>query len=159
MGTNTPTDKNQHQAALYAVIRYIMSQKGEMTAMKLHKLLYYCQAWSLVWDEEPLFEQRIEAWSNGPVVPEVYKIHRGQFKISPDDDWLDFGEGIELTPSQIETIDVVLQAYGDKDSAELSQLTHREKPWLEAREGVPVGERSNNVITHAAMADYYSSLL
>ena len=34
------------------------------TSWKLQKLVYYCQAWSLVWDEEPLFEARIEAWAN-----------------------------------------------------------------------------------------------
>ena len=159
MASQKTLTKSQRQAVIYAVIKHIMSQKGEMTAMKLHKLLYYCQAWSLVWDEEPLFDQKIEAWANGPVIPVVYQHHRGRFKITPNEDWINLAEDIELTPSQIETIDAVLQAYGDKDSAELSQLTHREDPWLEAREGVPVGERSSNEITHAAMGEYYSSPL
>jgi len=51
------------------VSRYILERMGEMTAMKLQKLCYYAQAWSLVWDERPLFDERIEAWANGPVCP------------------------------------------------------------------------------------------
>ena len=53
-----------------------------MTALKLQKLVYYAQAWSLVWDEEPLFPDPIEAWANGPVVYELYKRHRGIFKVT-----------------------------------------------------------------------------
>jgi len=51
---------------------YIMEQCGPMTAMKLQKLVYYSQAWHLVWDEEPLFSDPIEAWANGPIVRSLY---------------------------------------------------------------------------------------
>ena len=33
----------------------ILNRLGEMTAMKLQKLVYYSQAWHLVWEEKPLF--------------------------------------------------------------------------------------------------------
>ncbi len=52
-----------------SVAAYILSQHGKLSAMKLQKLVYYCQAWSLVWDEAPLFQEQIQAWANGPVVP------------------------------------------------------------------------------------------
>ncbi|WP_307850044.1 MULTISPECIES: type II toxin-antitoxin system antitoxin SocA domain-containing protein [unclassified Saccharopolyspora] len=42
-----------------------------MTAMKLQKLVYYSQAWHLVWDERPLFDEPVQAWANGPVVPDL----------------------------------------------------------------------------------------
>ena len=48
-------------ANVFDVAACILKQKGPMTAMKLQKLLYYSQAWSLVWDEKPLFPERIEA--------------------------------------------------------------------------------------------------
>ena len=51
---------------VFDVAAYILEQKGSMTTMKLQKLVYYSQAWSLVWDEKPLFEEAIEAWANGP---------------------------------------------------------------------------------------------
>ena len=61
------------------VAAYILDKRGKMSTWKLQKLCYYAQAWSLVWDEEPLFEENIEAWANGPVVPRLYRKHQGQF--------------------------------------------------------------------------------
>ena len=48
------------------VAEYILKLHGPMTVMKLQKLCYYAQAWSLVWDDRPLFKERLEAWANGP---------------------------------------------------------------------------------------------
>ncbi|MBL8173922.1 MAG: DUF4065 domain-containing protein [Bryobacterales bacterium] len=45
--------------------------------MELQKLVYYSEAWSLVWEALPLFRARIEAWANGSVVPQLYRLHRG----------------------------------------------------------------------------------
>lgn len=124
-----------------------------MTTMKLQKLLYYCQAWSLVWDEEPLFYEAIEAWANGPVVREVFEEHRNMFNIDRAS-----GDPSRLSSKQIETIDGVLSFYGEKNSQWLSDLTHMEDPWRNARVGLAPGERSNKIISHAAMMEYYSSL-
>ena len=69
-------------ATVHDVAAAILEREGPMTAMKLQKLVYYCQAWHLVWDEEPLFPERIEAWANGPVVHALYDKHRGSFTVS-----------------------------------------------------------------------------
>ncbi|MBA7605624.1 hypothetical protein ES703_12758 [subsurface metagenome] len=125
-----------------------------MTTMKLQKLVYYSQAWSLVWDENPIFAERIEAWASGPVVRELYDEHKGSFLIS------DLGKGSidNLESEQRETIDAILGVYGGKPAQWLSDLTHMEKPWSDAREGIPVGQNSENEITLASMSEYYSSL-
>ncbi len=136
------------------VAAYILQKEGEMTAMKLQKLLYYCQAWSLVWDEQPIFDEQIEAWANGPVVRTVFHEHRNQFKVSRIE-----GNPELLNPTQKGTIDAVLDYYGDKDSQWLSELTHMEEPWKKARGSRPPGVRSNEVISHASMMDYYSGLV
>lgn len=141
-------------ATVHDVAAYILEKQGEMTAMKLQKLVYYSQAWSLVWDEEPLFPERIEAWANGPVVPALYELHRGQFKLS---EWPQ-GNPETLTPDQKETIDEVLKFYGPRPSQWLSDLTHRELPWIEARRGLGPSERGSREITYASMAEYYGSL-
>ncbi|MCA2378612.1 DUF4065 domain-containing protein [Agrobacterium genomosp. 3 str. RTP8] len=137
------------------VASYILAVKGEMSAMKLQKLVYYSQAWSLVWDDRPMFDESFEAWANGPVCPTLYEQHKGRFLVTartfdgnPDD----------LDDDARETIDSVLNFYGDKEAQWLSDLTHSERPWLDARIGVPLGARCNNEITIAAMAEYYSSL-
>lgn len=69
-------------ANVFDVAKYILHKKGPMTTMKLQKLVYYCQAWSLVWDGKPIFEEKIQAWASGPVVRELYNEHRGVFIIS-----------------------------------------------------------------------------
>lgn len=125
-----------------------------MTTMKLQKLVYYCQAWSLVWDEEPLFFEIIEAWANGPIVRELFNKHRNTFKISR----LPAGRPTKLSVTQKETVDSVLEYYGDRSSQWLSDLTHMEEPWKNARQGLAPGERGSNEITLASMAEYYSSL-
>ena len=142
--------------SVHDVAAYILDRKGSMSAMKLQKLVYYSQAWSLVWDEEPLFPQKVQAWANGPVVGELYEAHRGLFKISSVE--LVTGDPKKLTKEQKKTIDSVLRFYGDKGSQWLSDLTHLERPWMEARKGLAPGDRGNNEITHSAMAEYYGSL-
>ena len=138
------------------VAAYILRSQGSMPAMKLQKLVYYSLAWSLVWDDKPLFEETIEAWANGPVIRELYDAHRGQFSVSSVSD----GHPGLLDKDQCETVDAVLQFYGDKSSQWLSDLTHTEAPWRDAREKEELdsGERGRAPITHASMHEYYSAL-
>jgi uncharacterized phage-associated protein len=141
-------------ATVHDVAAYILSNRGRIAAMKLHKLLYYAQAWGLVWDDQPLFDSRIEAWANGPVIPDVYAAHRGNFEVGA---WAK-GNADALTADERETVDSVLGYYGDKSSQWLSDLTHQESPWIDARAGLAPGQRGNREITHAAMAEYYGGL-
>ena len=53
-----------------------------MTAMKLEKLVYYSQAWSLAWDGEPLFNDDFQAWANGPVCPTLFYSHQGHYVVA-----------------------------------------------------------------------------
>ncbi len=70
--------------------------------MKLQKLVYYCQAWNVVWEREPLFPEAIEAWINGPVVRALYDLHKGCLQVA----CLDIGDATNLTPTQKENIDI-----------------------------------------------------
>lgn len=141
-------------ASVFDVAAYILGKTGRIPALKLQKLVYYSQAWSLVWDEKPLFNERIEAWANGPVSPDLYAQHRLMYDL----DKVPKGDPKSLSNEQMETIDAVLKVYGDKPSQWLSDLTHAEEPWREARKGLADGERGKNEISHASMAEYYSSL-
>lgn len=122
--------------------------------MKLQKLVYYCQAWSLVWDGQALFEDPVEAWANGPVVDTLYLEHKGQFMVTS---W-PRGKPENLSTSERETIDAVIDTYAKFTPAQLSELTHREDPWRNARGDLAAGESSRAVITHAAMAKYYENI-
>jgi uncharacterized phage-associated protein len=140
-------------ANVHDVAAAVLRKHGPMSAMKLEKLVYYCQAWSLVWDEAPMFPERIEAWAGGPVVPALYYRHRGHFQVTEWD-----GSADALTPVQNETVDAVLKYYGNKTSQWLSDLTHNEEPWIAARIGLAPLERGNQEISLASMAEYYSAL-
>lgn len=144
-------------AEVQDVAAYILQQSGPMTAMKLQKLCYYSQAWHLVWDEQSLFDSQIEAWANGPVVVDLYKMHRGRFQLADGDI---SGDPTRLSAGERETIDVVLDFYGEKTAHELSELTHREAPWLGARRraGLQPMERGSAVIPDSAMYEYYDGL-
>jgi len=137
------------------VADYILNRAGSMSAMKLQKLVYYCQVWSLVWTESPLFSDEIEAWANGPVVRALYDKHRGHFRISKG---FFCGEIGRLSRDQRDVINRVLEFYNPKDPQWLSNLTHLESPWKDARKGLQPGERSNRVISKEAILEYYSSL-
>jgi len=143
-------------ANVFAAAEYVLERLGTTSAMKLQKLVYYSQAWHLVWAEEKLFEEAIEAWANGPVVRSLYNAHRGEFKVSPGM-FSNQATGA-LSDEEKSSIESVLEFYGDKNPQWLSNLTHMETPWLDAREGVADGERCENVITPESMLEYYSSL-
>lgn len=137
------------------VAKYILTQRGKMSTMKLQKLCYYAQVWSLVWDDEPLFDEDFQAWANGPICPELFNVTQGKFSVVADDEP---GDISHLTDIQRDTIDRVLEHYGDKNAQWLSDLTHFESPWKDARKGIPFGTPCDNVITKESMGMYYGSL-
>lgn len=141
-------------ANVHDVAAYILKKKPSMSTWKLQKLVYYSQAWHLVWEERRLFPERIEAWANGPVVRELYDVHKGRFTVSS---W-SCGKVRNLAASERDTIDRVLDFYGDKSGHWLSELTHQERPWREARAGLAPGQRGNRQIKLDALAEYYGSL-
>jgi uncharacterized phage-associated protein len=122
----------------------------DLTNLKLQKLLYYSQAWHLVFEDRVLFDDAIEAWIHGPVVPSVFKRYR-------DYRWTVID--CDVTPVQdvmaIRHIKSVLDSYGSFGATQLERLTHRETPWIMARRGIPRDEPSHNVITTDSMKDYY----
>jgi uncharacterized phage-associated protein len=142
------------QVSVFDVAAYILDKLGTISAMKLQKLVYYCQAWSLVWDESPLFYEHIEAWTNGPVVRELFEYHRGEFLVK----MIPIGVPARLNAIQKETIDAVLKYYGPMTAQQLIEISHLEKPWRQARVGIAVDERGANRITYESMTEYYSSL-
>lgn len=143
-------------ASVFDVASYILEKTGEISTMKLQKLCYYSQAWSLVWDDALLFPEEIQAWVNGPVVRELFNEHKGMFSVGSGD--IPMGSCENLTDRQTETIDAVLDAYSGFTGAELSEMTHKDSPWQEARQGVPTMAYCDNVISTDSMAEFYSAI-
>jgi uncharacterized phage-associated protein len=137
------------------VADYILQERGTMSAMKLQKLVYYSQAWHLVWEDKELFSEEIQAWANGPVIPYLYDLHHGVFSLPSG---FFKGDISRLTNNNKDVINRVLKFYGDKDAQWLSDLTHMEEPWKIARVGLADGERGDHVISTASMMEYYSGI-
>ncbi len=141
-------------ANVHDVAAFILQDIGPTTTMKLEKLVFYSQAWSIVWDGEPLFSATIQAWKDGPVVPDVFRYHKGKFQI---DGWSHGNPG-NLTPEQIATVKGVLAFYGDREPSKLVEISHRERPWRDARRGLLPDERGEQPITVEAIREYYGSI-
>jgi len=124
---------------------------GPMTSMKLQKLVYYAQAWHAAADLGALFDDDIEAWSNGPVVNRLYSQHRRDFRVAA---WPS-GDPSSLGPHARRIIADVSARYGEFSGDELSRMTHIETPWQQARAGLPEGASSRRPIPLATMASYY----
>ena len=142
---------------VFDIAAFILSQKHPLPTPRIHKLLYYCQAWSLVWDEKPLFEQPIEAWPGGPVIMAFYDAHEGQYEM----DFSDIprlGNPDALDETQKETVQAVLRDYGSQSAGWLRDLIVMEKPWRDARKGLDEQKGGGREITLAAMAEYYEGV-
>jgi len=83
-----------------------------------------------------------------------YQKHRGQFAVRT---WPN-GVPAKVSGEVKKTIDSVLSFYGDKAGQWLSELTHKERPWLDARKGLSDDDRGNREISLAALAEYYGAL-
>lgn len=98
------------------------------------KLAYYAQAWHLAWHGTPLFDEPVEAWKNGPVVPHLWAYAKGRPRTSAPG---------TLTATERATLDAVIAHYGALSGSQLSEMTHREAPWVDARGALGTEESSN----------------
>lgn len=130
-------------------------ERGELlTNLKLQKLLYYAQAWHLALRDAELFAENFEAWVHGPVLPSQY--HRfKKFVWTPITDHIEKPKlSDEVSGHLIEIVDV----FGTETAIALELMTHREKPWQEARGDLAPDAPSSAVIKKGAMQEYYRAL-
>lgn len=121
-----------------------------LTNLKLQKLLYYQQGYHLAMFGEPLFDERIEAWLYGPVVPVVYDRYKS-FKANgiPSEDYsLKFA-----TKEEEDLFNEVFDVYNAYSSSRLVAMTHSEMPW----KSTPVG--NGNEISRDKMTTFFKTLL
>ena len=147
---------NVLDVANYFLYRIDREVGDTISPLKLQKLVYYAQAWSLALKDKSIFAEEIEAWVHGPVVYEVwntFKKYKHNAIPEPEQTLPEF------TDEQQEILDEVWDVYGELSARRLEDLTHAELPWRIARQGLDSGEKSRSVIEWEDMKSYYASLL
>lgn len=125
---------------------------SDVSNLKLQKLLYYCQAYSLALTGEPMFAEEIEAWSYGPVVPSVYRRYKqyGRCDI-PLADIVPFSIKDEKAAGIVR---LVKRQKGAYSAIAIMDMAHRELPWKEAYD-----IHLNAPISNKTMRDYFADRL
>jgi uncharacterized phage-associated protein len=138
------------------VAQFILNRRGTMSTMKLQKLTYYAQAWAMVWSggpNKPLFGEDFEAWVDGPVCRELYDAH-SDYTVKT----LPGAHPERLSPTQSKMISSVIDHYGKYNGDQLSEITHLELPWREARSGKAPTDRSQRIISKPKMYEFYDEM-
>lgn len=144
--------------SVFDVAAYILKKHGTMTSMKLQKLVFYAQAWHIVWEDKPLFRTKIQCWGSGPVVYTLYKALHGKFKVKASDIK---GDPNKLNQSQKETVNEILRFYGDHTAQWLGDLIRLEGAWRQTRDrnkGGVYDARNAEEITYADMHEHYLAI-
>lgn len=129
------------------------SRFGDLTTMKLHKLLYATQGIHLAETGANAFDDdEMEAWDDGPVAPTVFKLFVGRRYLNLDD--LQKLGPPDVDPSVSSAIDEALDMYGSFSGDALSDISHTEAPWREAYK-----QGRNSPLSRESMAEFFTHAL
>ena len=134
---------------------WLAGQEGEMsylTEMQVQKLLYYVQGWSLGLRGAPVFGEQFEAWPYGPVVREVNAALSGQAPLP-----VELGCEAKLSRDEAFLVRAVWEAYKKYSPLGLSDKTHAESPWRDARQGLEPHAGSDRVIDFEALRAFFTA--
>lgn len=125
------------------VAGYIVSKYNELSGeklgeMKLHKLLYFTQREAFAITGEQAFSGDFEGWKYGPVSKEVRAAFYNGEIIVP----------VSEVSDKIKYIaNNVIAEYGPLTSWKLSEISHNEISWQNARAGLGSDENGNRVLS------------
>lgn len=141
-----------------AVADYLLwmaRERGEvLTNLKLQKLLYYAQAWYLALRDRPLFADDFQAWIHGPVLPSQHQRFRANV-------WQPIMGAVgrpELPADVPVFLDEILDVFGVETAIALELMTHRERPWIDARAGLAPDMSSDAIIPKDSMKRFYRAM-
>lgn len=140
------------------VARYIITKIDKpIGKFKLQKLVYYCQAWSLAWDDVELFTEDFEITYSGPICKVLLDKQEDLIMVDKESLKEINIEGV-FDKDQLETMDSVINYYGDKDTFWLTELVRKERPWLETVKKYHEDNSNGKIIDKNLMKEYYKSL-
>ena len=121
-----------HVVADYFITLQDLDAGDSITHLKLQKLVYYAESWYRVFTGQSIFEEEIQAWMHGPVVPVLFDRFRDKgFQAITYEDIIT-EPSKELTKEQTDILNEVYDTYGPLTARQLEDMTHDETPWQEA---------------------------
>lgn len=140
-----------------------------ITPMKLIKIIYIAYGWALGAENIRLFDEEIEAWKYGPVIPSVYHEfkHFGSAPIvnflsqeyNPFEDLNAHAPKIpENNEDVLEVLELVWDLYKDKSATRLMSMTHQQgTPWYKIWN--EDNKRMNEEIPPEQIKTHYQTLI
>lgn len=154
------------------VVEYAKKINKPVNNLKLQKILYYLQALFLLEKEAPLFNESIEKWQYGPVIPEVYHRfkHMGAEEITKipaefnfflllDKDFdleeinkpkLDF----TLGDNDIHLVNKCIESLVHYEPFQLVDETHKHPAWSSNQKRILQGERNIRYTNDEILRDF-----
>jgi uncharacterized phage-associated protein len=139
------------------IVRFRLEAAAPVDPMSLQKLMFYAQAFRLARHGKPLFEDGFEAWRDGPVLPRVWRHYKENSVpvILPKK-----GDVKAPIDSAIEgELHDTVRFFSRMTPFWLSDATHNEEPWIDARRGFDAHEPSAIPIPEDNIRVYYAGLL
>lgn len=146
--------KMSEKLTCFDIADYFLSLVDEdvgdsISNLKLQKLVYYAQGFSLALYDKPLFPKSIQAWAHGPVVRVLYDKYR-DYEANP------IPKPSEIKLSRYDTttkelLNEIYAVYGQYSAWKLRELTHEDTPWINAY------RKSNKEIPHTALKKYFKT--
>lgn len=146
--------KTDLESEIELIAEYIILIGKEITPLALQKVLYYAQGFYKAFFGEFLFDDDCEAWVHGPVYTKIYDKYKifksGNIQASMDYDVSDI-----IDDEKRKLLDVIIKCFGYYNGKALEKMSHYETPWMNARNGLPVNENSNNIIEKDDIEEYF----
>lgn len=133
------------------IIEFCNENGFEINNLRLQKLLYFVNVRSLIETSNPIFEDPMEMWPYGPVIPDVYHQYKsfGPFDITDNDiagqliDFEDFSV-IEYDSSNINEhdrrlIEETVKSLSNIEVFGLVEITHKHEMWANRRNQIQSG--------------------
>lgn len=145
----------EHSSKIEIIAMYIIHTADDVTDLYLQKMLYFVKAFSMVLLGKDIVEEKCEAWAYGPVFPRIYDKYKefGREQIPDYNRNVDYSK--LLSVEELGLINHVIYSLGIYNGGTLMRITHFEKPWIDARMGIPKFASSNNPIDDDVIKDYY----
>lgn len=143
------------------VINYSHDIKYPVSNLKLQKLLYFIQGFSLAAANTPIFSEEIEAWGFGPVVPSVYHTFKkfGSNNIPKvksyyheyAESFVDYNDN-KIADYDKEFIDSIVNMLKKYSATDLVEITHvKGSPW----DQVYSPNKKNIKISNGIIKEYF----